>query len=425
MGRLSRLARRRARRGFTLIEIMVASGVGAIAMVGAFAFARYQVEAYRTQGEVSGMQTSSSVVFEAIARDLRSSAYGSSFWVGATMDAFGGNLTVGPALAPRGIPSIRPMDTAGAGNAAAMTGSDALTILRIEGEATHIPTAGGGVRPIPDRFNANTQFTVADSRALNCANVDIDSDGNPDGIALVSDNVHRPEPASFLLALAPIGGGGLNGAIRFDDTFFGLDPNDADREVGPAIVPTGAGPGSSIVCARPVTYWVDAQARLRLWRASTASQGGVSTLGGTTYGTVPIDPARDAVLAEGVEDLQIAYLMSSAAGGIANRWVYSTGGPGFGDDSQLAEIRAVRVSAVIRTSRRDDRVVRFNFPAAIENRNTGGLNAQLGCADPLNCFDPRFGRKIVTFQSEIVNMRLWDRMSSPARTTAMIRSYLP
>ena len=76
------------------MEIMVAAAVGAIAIAGAFAFAKYQITSYRTQGEIANMNSGANIVFEAMIRDIRSAAFGSSFYAGATPQAFNGRLVL-------------------------------------------------------------------------------------------------------------------------------------------------------------------------------------------------------------------------------------------------------------------------------------------------------------------------------------------
>lgn len=428
-------SRSQHRRGFTLVEILVAAGISGIAILGAFSFARYQITAYKTQGEISDMQMSSNIVFESMARDLRSSGFGSSFWIGAEANAFGDTNRL--AFGDRGIPSVRPMNGAspnGSGNAA-MPRSDALMIVRMEGEATHIPSGEPGAQKIPAQIPNGSTYLVANPAALaGCANTDIDGvAADEDGLVVVSDMGHRAEPASFMLEINPFVAPpvGTAGSISFGNTWSSIDPGAGSRVGGaqPPIVPTGAGIGSLVVCVRPVVYWVDAQFRLRMWRASNltlASSGSLLPNAGDVTFTVPINPTNDLVLAEGVEDLQIAYLMSGAAGAKANLWIYSSptgAASSFADAANLAEIRAVRITALLRTAVQGDTPVVDTRPTAVEDHTVPTTECvNIGETD---CYNPRFRRKTITFQAELRNMRLFDLMSSTERTTDQIRSYLP
>ena len=170
------------RAGFTLIEILVAAAIGAIAIGGAFAFAKYQITSYRTQGEIANMNSGANIVFEAMIRDIRSAAFGSSFYAGATPQAFNGRLVLLDGAVARGVPGLMAMNRVTTG--AAMVGSDAITVLRVEGDATHIPSSGAGVVNIPavPGSGPGTTYQVQDPNVLRvCANRDIDGDAINDG----------------------------------------------------------------------------------------------------------------------------------------------------------------------------------------------------------------------------------------------------
>lgn len=92
-------------------------------------------------------------------------------------------------------------------------------------------------------------------------------------------------------------------------------------------------------------------------------------------GPLPINPAQDAVLAEGVADLQIALLMSGMAGlgaggtAVANAWNYATAAE-FTTEQELVETRAVRISVLLASPRRGEQRA-MNAPAQLENHVTG------------------------------------------------------
>ena len=238
--------RSRSRAGFTLIEIMVASGIAAFAVVAAFSFARYQVSAFRTQTEVSHMNASAALIFQQLRRDLDSVGYGTSFWVGVQDGAFSPSpdqIT----FPGYGIPSIRPTNnvapTATSQNDP-MPGSDIITLIRYESDSTYIPSTGPGATHIPPSIsNLGTGFLMADPSRLACANRDIDGDLFQDGLVLVS-NMSSNTASSFMLAVAPLSTvditPGLPGNIFFLNNFL-IDPQNAAARNSNNIVPTGAG----------------------------------------------------------------------------------------------------------------------------------------------------------------------------------------
>lgn len=425
----------RSSKGFTLIEIMVASGLAAFAVATTFTFARFQISAFRTQTEVAHMNASSSLLFQQLHRDLGSISAGSSFWVGVQDGAFSG-VAGEVTFTGYGLPSIRPTNNvsdSGPDITDPMPGSDIITLIRFESDSTFIPGSAPGETHIPPVINnLTTGFTVADPSVLACANRHLDNDGAGDGLLLIS-NMAVNTAASFMLAVTPMSTGstfpGDPGPIFFAD-LFNINPSDTSR--GATIVPTGAGPGSQIVCARPVAYWIDRGGRLRLWRATTSRPAGlrrVTPSGVDTSFVARIDPERDIVLAEGIEELQLAYLTNSAAVGRANRWVYGDPALGpaaadFGSHTRLAEIRAVRVSAIIRTARRDQVTHAANRPAILEDKTSVSNVPVDGCDDPLTCYDSRYLRRTVRFMSELRNLRFFDLMTDPSLLSNDIRSFV-
>lgn len=409
------------RRGFTLIEVMVTAGVSLIAIAAAFALARFQIRAYAAQGDVSRMQTSARIVFDSLARDLRNAGFGTTFYAGAPTTAFADRLAFrrGSTFS-RGIPAIRIANNAtgptGGPGAGVMVGSDAITLLRVESVSTYIPNVGSGVRPIPASFNPNAEsFVVADPSVLQRC-------GDEGLLALVSD-LTTGEPASTLLPLDRVTGAvaGQPGPIRFVAQ-YGIDPALAGRVSDGSSPPGGMPPGSLVTCVRPVTYWLDNLGRLRLWRARPDPAGGATTsiIGGVS--STPIDPDNDMVLVEGIEELQIALFMSTNfAARPTDGWLLDGGTGAITNDSDLAEVRAVRMTAVVRTPRKDDATFAINRPVQIED-GPAHSNRVVGCTAS-DCYDPRFHRKVVSFESELRSLRVFDMLSTQARTTDQLWSY--
>jgi type II secretory pathway pseudopilin PulG len=429
---------RPARAGFTLVEIMVAAGLSAFAVLAAFTFARFQISAFRTQTEVTHMNASAALIFQQLHRDLDNVGYGTSFWVGVQDGAFAAapNVVTFPGY---GIPSIRPSNnvaSVGPNITDPMPATDIITLIRYESDSTYIPTSGPGETHVPAVLpNLGTGYLMADPTKLTCANRALDNDGVGDGLVILS-NMSANKVSSFMLAVVPLSTvdttPGVPGLLFFANNYL-INPQSASAR-GPAnVVPTGAGPGSQVICARPVAYWVDRGGRLRLWRSTTAFPAGTTAVASGAGGDAfdgRIDPQRDLVLAEGIEDLQIAYFTNSAALN-ANRWIYGDpdiafgpNGVNFGNFNQLAEIRRVRVSAIVRTARRDQVTHPPNRPARLEDKVVAAIGVE-GCTDPTACYDSRYLRRTVRFLSDLKNLRFIDLNTDPGLGTNEIRSYIP
>ena len=162
--------------------------------------------------------------------------------------------------------------------------------------------------------------------------------------------------------------------------------------------------------------------------AFPAGNDAISPSAGDTDFVARIDPQRDIVVAEGVEDLQFASFTNTEAT-IPSQWIYGDpalgqSGTQFGGPQQLAEMRQVRVSAILRTPRADQEFRPNNRPATLEDRALP-QNAEAGCQDPLSCYDNRYFRRTVRFTSDLKNLRFFDLMADPNLASANIRSYIP
>ncbi|MBI2376777.1 MAG: prepilin-type N-terminal cleavage/methylation domain-containing protein [Deltaproteobacteria bacterium] len=385
--------------GFTLIELMIALLVGGLVATGAFTLAAEQMRNYRTLDETSQAAAAGRVVFDALQSDVQNVGMGTSFYVAAQADALGGGVTVLDGLgASRGVPVMRVVDEASGTDI--LPGSDALFLLRLEGQFTFIADATSGGAPV-DARPVGAFGVVDQSRLQACATQGL--------LVVVSDVSSAWEPSSMLLPLATISSPtapGAAGPISFTNA-FDIDPAETTRLTDTAIPTNALAIGSIVQCVRPVTYWVDSQRRLRMFASSAASPGGSATLSGT-FGSAPIDPANDAVLAEGIEDLQISALMSSASPTLANGWAFAGNG-GLASLDEMAEIRVLRMSVLVRTNRADDNDRAPTVPSTIENHS--------------NVLDRKRSYKLIRFEVPIRNLRLFDLMSAPERTTAMMWSY--
>jgi prepilin-type N-terminal cleavage/methylation domain-containing protein len=102
----------RKRAGFTLVEIMVTTAVGAAVIAAAFTLASTQVRALNDHRQTGEMHANARMVFEAIAEDIRNAGFGTTFYAGVDEDtAFNQRAVVlDAATDPLGVPAIRVVD---------------------------------------------------------------------------------------------------------------------------------------------------------------------------------------------------------------------------------------------------------------------------------------------------------------------------
>jgi hypothetical protein len=188
--------------------------------------------------------------------------------------------------------------------------------------------------------------------------------------------------------------------------------------------PTGVGAGSYAVCVQPVSYWVDNLARLRMWQPRSDAEAAAPA---AVDGQVPINPFTDAVLVEGIEDLQLAIYMSRQSGiGAGAVWIHDAAGLTWANEGQMAESRVVRISAIARTTRSHGETNLRREALLTNNRLEDHVlpaNPVIGCPTPALCYDPSFTRKLIRFQAELRNMRIFDVLSSNTRSWDEIRSF--
>lgn len=402
-----------SQRGFTLVEMVVASAVASIAITAAFSFASVQVRSFAQRQDVTQLSSASRGVEDTIAEDIRSAGYATSFWAGTgQVTSFGGRAVVTDG-GPLGVPAIRVVDAlvapVGGPGLGVQPGSDAITILRVEGNSTNLPSSGPGATGM-DNTPGNVAYQVDDLSALApCGS------GNGSRLVLISDLVRSPQPATMLQQINDIPAGTLPGpgAITFVvGGTYGLNPNAAGPPGGLMPAPRQFGPGSLVSCVRLVTYWVDNLGRLRMFRSTPANPAGSMALTGAAgLGPSPIDPANDMVVAEGVVDLQLALFMSGQSPVAPNNWMLDADGPALTNNRHLVEARSVRITATLSTPRADDRPS-MPPPTTVENRTL----------DPA-FFTGNFTYRTYTVVADMKNMRIFDLMSSNALTWNQIRSF--
>jgi len=178
------------------------------------------------------------------------------------------------------------------------------------------------------------------------------------------------------------------------------------------------GPGSLVTCVRLVTYWVDNIGRLRMFQSrpdNAVTAAGSAGLVGAWPGGValPINPATDAVIADGVADLQIALFMSNMSPVMPGAWAFGDPGTGslpLGIEQHMAETRAVRITAMLSTPRARDV---SNVVPIVQVENNAFLP------------NPTFIYRQISTVAEMRNLRIYDLMSSNTRLWNQVRSFPP
>lgn len=414
---------RSSQRGFTLVEMLVASAVAGVAIAAAFGFASFQVRGFAQQQDVSQMALTSRIVNDTLMEDLRVAGFGSTFWAGTGQAAAFGNRVVvaDNAGATLGVPAIQVVDNVNGpivGGAPAgtgvMAGSDAIMVLRIESESTNIPSSGPGQAGLTSVPGLGAIAVEDGNRLARCVGA------NGSGLVLFSDMLRHGEPASMIQQVAAVVPGSP-GSVTLTNGVYGFDPTSAGDPDGVMPTTRAFGPGSLVTCVRVVTYWIDNLGRLRMWRSTPAAMATVVNLTGFLGiggAALPIDPNNDVVLAEGVRNMQVALRASGEApGALAGAWMFS-------DPANLlrptetrmqAEARAVRVSVILSTPRLGERRGGTNtMPPNLEN------NVLIDATYP-----PTFTYRIESYVAELRNLRTFDLMSNANRDWNQIRSFPP
>jgi prepilin-type N-terminal cleavage/methylation domain-containing protein len=456
----------RRTRGFTLIEMLVATAIGAVGVAAAFAFARNQMQGYAQQNEVSHMQSSAQLVLESLARDIRNAGFGTSFYAGAEPSFLNGQMAVldQNGVTSRGFPAVAIADNVNGVAPPAQgpsQGSDAVTFLRVISNSATVLDPIGCTTTIGTPINVDPG-TIANLSVCQAA-ANPTGDFQNFGMLLVSDSARptgEPEgmivpvrvpptlPNTFLIRYAAgVNLSNANVNARCPNLAPALPPNTDP------VPPNGTGNGSTAVCVQPVTYWLDNQSRLRQWRfrgtVQAANAGGGDSIGtgtlcnnGACGGGWPQLPMNatgatgtvDTVLAEGVEDFQISFqvstLLANSLGIPPATWINSTPGvPSPLTPDMMSEVRVIRISAIIRTARAfsdsaggETRAYGAAGTPSLENHNLPTAQV-INCDDPSACYDPRFIRRRITFEAELRNMRIFDVLSTNARTYTDMRSY--
>lgn len=416
--------KKQAPRGFTLVEVMVASVVGLIVLLGVVALAKNQVQSFGSQEESLKAQAAQRIIFEAIAKDIRNTGYGMGFYAGISPTSQLMPMSIKDSAGPtyRGIPAIRVANNISAPNV--MPGSDAVMAIRVTSAPAHLTTS------IPCGPGVGTSYTVDNFTPLiPCARAG--------GFVLVSDQTTPSGvPAAVMYQLAQNGAANANTQLTFASTNIAVDTvGCTDGNGNPnSLPPRGSGSGSTVVCVQPVTYWIDSNAQLRLWQATaspTMSNNHI-VVGANGIGRVIISDS-DAVLADGVQDLQVSVFMSNcgavvtpappalpscAPGPLSQKWLWTVPYYDNTTEEQLAEARIVRITALVRSTRMSAGEGGVAWPAQIEDHTTPT------CAGTgPGCWPAGFDWYTVAFESPLRSMRIFDSLSDINQPTNQIRSY--
>lgn len=321
---------RNIRRGFTLIEIMLAMTIGAATVVVAAKIAQLVMSQTAKGKQRSDLSARGLLAGRQLRADLRLAGIGSS-----------GAIAVDPSVVPFASLSFA---TPGGGFQAMPVVSGANNIVGGS-------IGGYQVRPGSDAIqvvttNSTSRVLVRDRGVEATGVLPVDSTLPLNGCTMIyiSDNS------------APTGTGRAHLAR--------VDSMTADLVNIAGVLQFTVAIGSHVMCARISTYWLDDRGWLH---RSDLGNGPVSRLDGRY--PVYVDPAQagNDLHSPGVEDLQIAYRVSAEAyrfaaqaipAGVEDRWAF---GGGSSADALLAgdinrpawfEVRQVRVNLLERTLRK-------------------------------------------------------------------------
>jgi len=348
----------RGRRGFTLIEMMVAVLVGSAGVVLAAKVAQVVITQSAKGRQSTDFHSRTRLVGRQLRADIRSTGIGSTGAVAVDNNiAVWTQMSVLTTAGFSAIPVVAGANNLGGvniGGATTFGGSDAVQLL-VTNPDTAVRTIG---------FSAANQDILnldPNDRAINC----------PSGLIYISDHS------------APTGGGRTQ--LLFVD---GYPPNGIDTT---GVLQFTVAPGSDVMCARLSVYWTDTQGWMHRSDLSGAAAP-IINLGGPVW----VDPSNVGPdsLAPGVLDLQVAYRVSAEVytqnGQVrpvnqpARTWAFE-GVAGNADPLMAGtmwfEVRMVRVNLLARTLRRvDAKVQARNVPRREDAAGLGPivLNRSLG-----------------------------------------------
>lgn len=364
-------------RGFTLIEVLITVMIGAATVVAAAKVAETLVLQSNRGRQANDYAARNRLLGRQLREDLRVAGLGSTGAVAISAgDAMFAGLPYGPTPAGyNAMPAVSGVNSA-AGGANVRPGSDALQLVVPNPSTTRFTS-------LRARRNQNAlDFAAGDATLFqNCPMVYVSDQSSPSG-------------------------GGRVGLFGVNSVVAGA------RVTVNAPLPFTVAPGSQVMCARVSTYYVDDQALLH---RSDWAGGGLTTINGAV-GQVLVDLTSDQVMAAGIEDMQIAYRMSSElyvrGGGappVGNpdaQWVFA-GDAGnadgeMGPDWAWYEVRQVRFNLLARRLRRVG-VTSSQSQLEVEAREDGNVRDMIRASSP----------DWLTSSEVVMNLRLFD-MGAPS-----------
>lgn len=373
----------RARRGFTLVELMVALLVGAIGVAVAFKVAQTVIRQSAKGRQVTDLSSRSRLLGRQLRNDLRTAGFGSTGAVAVD----GGRIpwnTMGQATAAGffAIPAVAGANNLGAvpvGGVTVRDGSDALQLVVPNGASLR---RAQGVSP-----RGTNVVLVENSVTFQC----------PTGLIYVSDHT-APTGAGRAQLLFMVGAPNAVGIPTVDTLQFSV----AD--------------GSDVMCARVSTYWVDAAGWLHRTDLTRTPPVRLSPAFDVYVDPSRVGPDR---AAPGVLDMQVAFRVSAEVYELAGapipvveagQWAFE-GRAGNADVLMNAmnrwfEVRAVRVNMLARTMRKIEDVGATE--RTIPRLEDGGADLTL---------PRRLGAEWITFSDAVTNLRFFD-FSAPSGIAA-------
>ncbi len=318
------------RRGFTLIEMLVALGVGSLALIAAAQIATMGVQSSGRGEQATEMASRTRLVAQQLRSDLSHAGYGSNGLIGVTgpwwASAGAGTVFATP-FGSQAIAAIRGANNlvngSQVGGVPVLRESDVVQLVVPDPDPTpgrirrvEVPIAAGAFTltlPPPDPLAPNPMPT-------GCPFLYVVDHASPNGAGRTQILRHNGAPSTTTITL-------------LDPLAFPLPQ------------------GSEVLCARVSTYWVDRT--FRLHRSDLSPTAPMVAVGAT--GLVTTVAATD-VIAPGVVDLQLAFVFNAMAPG-ASAAVHTMGAlppagpyaPGAGVG--WAEVRSVRYTLVGRALR--------------------------------------------------------------------------
>jgi prepilin-type N-terminal cleavage/methylation domain-containing protein len=275
---MKEISRRRfrsnARRGFTLIEVMVSVVIGAITTLFAAELAQMVIRQNARGEQRNDLTGRNQILGRQLRSDLQNAGVGSTGAIGvasgdAALDALTTDTPGGGNPSIAAVTGANNVAGAAAGGRNVLDGSDVIMVV------------------VPDSTTLVTTDDLSREATDSLSMLDAAPLANCDFVYVLDKSMPSGAGRTFLASSAGAGGLGLaiNGTLPFT-----------------------VAPGSDVMCARVSTYWVDDEGWLH---RSDLEPGDAPVMVGRVG--IPEGNVLTDIMAMGVEDMQIAYHFSSAA----------------------------------------------------------------------------------------------------------------